>query len=186
MSGALQESDVPVEFRRVGVFSAAAWLVVPLLAGLILVGSLFGLLWLRADVRGRGDFTAFLILVAVVAVVVWLGRTLFQRFRDSRGNRLCLVVPPRAFLTARTGSGGGGFPGVMASAPLIVRGGRLMLRDRGREYPMVGAVDRVVVGVWRGRWCCYAEFARGEGTKRGQALGILPSVFRNGAAGIDR
>ena len=169
---------MPIEFRPVGVVKAAVWLLGPFVAGWLLVGGLYLLLWLRARGRGGGEILAFGAIPVVVGLCVWMSWLLFRRFRGSRADRLCLVVPPRALL-AGAGKHGSQFPGLMATAPLMLRCGQLIVADQGEEHPLAGAVDHVVVGVWRGRWCCYARFTRAGQTKRGQALGILPAGLRN-------
>lgn len=174
-----REPDAPIGLRPVRFFSAAAWLVGPFLAGCTIVGPLFALLWLRARDRGQEDFAAVLVVAALVGLAVWLTWTLFWRLHESRGNRVCLVVPPRSLVPDEAGSPSASFPGLLATAPMRLERGQLILRDQGRDFALSGAIDRVMIGVWCGRWCCYAEFVRNGEVKRRQALGILPSAYRD-------
>ncbi len=169
-------SDVVLEFRHVGPLSAFAWIVLPWLILLIVAASGFTAIWLRANARGRGDLTA-VVLVALVAIgAPLLFHHIYINTRGWRGVKLCRVVPPVSMLRAAGAAPSDRDARLMGTAPMHLLDGRLMIKDVGREYSLVGAIARVQIGIYRERWCCYAVFtaSAGSATRRVHALGRIP------------
>lgn len=181
MSGLELRSDVPLSLRPVGVLSALAWVLLPLLAPLLLLAAGSIALWLRADAQGRGDATLVLFLVMAAIGVPWMLVYAYNNGGRWHGMKLCRVAPPRSLLV-RGGLGRWeGSGGVVATAVLHVHDGRLVITDRGRESALAGSIDSVEIGVLGRRLCCYAAFRAQGTTRRVQALGILPpEVIDNG------
>ena len=168
-------SEVSLEFRRVNVLTAIAWLLGPWVLVLFAFVSMSGLLLLRGNVRGRGDFTLTVIVLCAVVVVPAIAVYVFAP-RKFRGVRLCRVVPPRSMIGAVNGRT---FAGIVATAPLHLCDRELLITDRGHERALSGKVGEVVIGTCGKRWCSFVEFTGGGETRRVQARGRLPKEIVN-------
>lgn len=164
-------SEVVLEFRRVNVFSAIAWLLAPWL--LVLFGLALGtaLLVMRGVARGHGDST-LRITVIILGVMMPCGIVYaYTRSPRVRGVMLCRVISPRSMIGEIDGRT---FAGITARAPLHLFDGRLFITDDGTERALAGKVDKVVIGTCGKRWCSFVEFTAGSETRRVQAAGRLP------------
>lgn len=163
-------SEVSLEFRRVNLLRALAWLLWPPALVLLMYASGSALLLLRGNARGRGDFTLTVIVLGAAIGLPAMLVYAYTRSRHFRGVRLCRVVPPRSMIGAVNGRT---FAGLAATSPLHLYDGRLFITDHGHERALSGKIDKVVIGTCGKRWCSFVEFTGGGETRRVQALGRL-------------